>query len=128
MAARILKVCFCNFDCFHSKTKKESPKKIFPHFREDAIGEFLVEKDSINTQNAQGLLYVCISTLILVINLFRFNNCGLFCLCYITKHLMTAPSENICFVSLESKCFFLLRLGKTLRFLGNKTDVSLVIK
>ena len=23
--------------------------------------------------------------------------CGLFCLCYITKHLMTAPSGNICF-------------------------------
>ena len=27
-------------------------------------------------------MYICISTLILVINLFCFNNCGLFCLCY----------------------------------------------
>ena len=33
----------------------------------------------------------------------KFNNCGLFCLCYITKHLMTAPSGNICFISLESR-------------------------
>ena len=39
---------------------------------------------------------------------------------------MTAPSRNICFVSLESKCFPRLRHGKTSRFSGNKTDVSLV--
>ena len=35
-----------------------------------------------------------LSTLILVINPFCFNNCGLFCLSYITKHLMTAPSSS----------------------------------
>ena len=59
----------------------EPPKKRFAHLTEDEIRELLVEKDSINTQNATRttrLLYVCISTLILVINLFCFNNCGLF--------------------------------------------------
>ena len=30
----------------------EPPKKRFPHPTEDEIGELLVEKDSINTQNA----------------------------------------------------------------------------
>ena len=30
----------------------EPPKKRFTHLTEDEIGEFLVEKDSINTQNA----------------------------------------------------------------------------
>ena len=40
---------------------------------------------------------VCIFALILVnnLNLFCFSNCGLFCLCYITKHLMTAPSTGL---------------------------------
>ena len=37
--------------------------------------------------------------------LYCFKNCGLFCLCYIRKHLMTVPLGNICFVSLEPKCF-----------------------
>ena len=35
-------------------------------------------------------------------NLFCFNSCGLLCLRYTTKHLMTAPSGIICFVSLKS--------------------------
>ena len=38
---------------------------------------------------------------------------------------MTAPSGNIGFISPEFKCFPQHRLWKT-RFLGNKTDVSLV--
>ena len=32
----------------------------------------------------------------------EFNNCGLFYLCYITKHLMTAPFGSICFGPLQS--------------------------
>ena len=115
---------------FSSKNKNGAPREtLCPSYRlKMKLENSLYKKTPKALNMPQGLLYVCISTLILVINLFCFNNCGLFCLCYITKHLMTAPSENICFVSLECKCFFLLRLGKTLRFLGNETDVSLVIK
>ena len=54
----------------------------------------------------------------------KFNNRGLFCLCYITKHLKTAPSGNICFVSFESKSLLQLHLGWASRVSGNKTDVS----
>ena len=85
----VLKVCFCKFDCFKSKTKMQPPKKCFAHLAKNEIRELFVKN--------------CISTLILLINLFCFNNCGLFWLCYTTKHLMTAPSGNICFGSLESK-------------------------
>ena len=33
-------------------------------------------------------------------------------MCYITKHLMTAPSGKICSVSLKLRCFLRLSLGK----------------
>ena len=49
---RALKVLFCNFDSFHSKTKMEHPKKRFAHLTEDEIGELVVEKDSKKTPNA----------------------------------------------------------------------------
>ena len=44
----------------------------------------------------------------------------LFCLCYITKHLMTAPSGNLCFVSLESWCFPRLRSRGNIEILGKQ--------
>ena len=49
--SRVLKVHFCNFDCFHSKTKMEPPKKGSAYLTEDETGELLVEKESKNTQN-----------------------------------------------------------------------------
>ena len=82
----------------------EPPKKRFTHLTEDKIGEHLVEKDSINTQNATRtavLLYLHSHS---CNNLFCFNNCGLFCLCY-TKHLMTAPSGNIEILGKQNTCF-----------------------
>ena len=102
LGPRLLKVCFCNFDYCFQKQKWKLQRNLLLILQ--------IEDDSKNTQH--GLLYVCISTLIVVINLFCFNNCGLFCLCYITKHLITAPSGNICFLSFKSRCFPQLRLGK----------------
>ena len=52
------------------------------------MGEHLVEKDSKNTQHATRTavrLYLDSHSC----SKFVFNYCGLFCLCYITKHLMT---------------------------------------
>ena len=51
-----------------------------------------------STRHRDCCAFVSRLLLILVINLFCFNNRGLFCLCYITKHLMTDPSGNM-FVS-----------------------------
>ena len=85
----LLKVCFCSCDYFHSKTKMEPPKKRFPHLtnRRWKWTTPCRKRISKTLNMPQGPLYVCISTLILVKNLFCFNNCtcGLFCVCYITK-------------------------------------------
>ena len=83
----------------------EPPKKLFAQLTEDKIGKLLVEKDSINTQNDTRTvvrLYLNSHSC----NYFVINNCGLiYSLWYLTKHLMTAPSGNICFVHLKSQCF-----------------------
>ena len=111
----ILKVCVAILTTIFIQKQKWRPQRNLL-FRSKMKWENSLQKKTPKTLNMpQGLLYVCTTTLILVINLFCFNNnCGLFCLCYITKHLMTAPSGNICFISLKSRCS---------RFLGNKTDV-----
>ena len=102
---------------FIQKQKWRTQRNVLLILQKMKLENYLQKKTLKTLNTPQGLLYVCISTLILVINLFCFNNCVLLCLCYITKHLMTALSGNICFVSLESK-------HRDSR--GNKTDVSLV--
>ena len=109
VAARI-KGLFLQFRLFSFKNNNEAPRE---------TGELLAENDSENTQNATGLFYFCTSALILVINLLCFCNCGLFCLCYITKHLMTAPSGKKDVFSREcilSVYYFCSSLTKSLFF------------
>ena len=89
---------------FSSKNKNGAPREtLCPSYRlKMKLENSLYKKTPKALNMPQGLLYVCISTLILVINLFCFNNCGLFCLCYITEHVMTVPSRNKIDVSLVS--------------------------
>mgnify|MGYP001796495483 CR=1 FL=1 len=105
------------FWLFSFKNKNGAPRETFySSCRSKRKSENSLWKNTPKTLNIpQGLLYACISTLILLINLFCFRNCGLFCLCYITKHLMTALSVNMfCFPSN-------LTSNLTTRFSGNKT-------
>ena len=74
MVARTKRSSFLQFGLFSFKNKNGAQKKRFAHLIENETGKLLVEKDSKKLKTPQGLLQVCISTLILVINFFCFNN------------------------------------------------------
>ena len=101
---RVLKVRFCNFDyCFHSKTKMEPPKKRF------------TASKTINTP--KGLLYVCISSLIIFLYLI--------CFVLITVvYLFMLYNKRLNDCSPEKNLFCFPQISMNIKIIGNKKDVS----
>ena len=110
----LTKVRFCSSDyCFYSETKMESPKKRFTHLTDQRRnGRIHCRKRLQKTQHATRTAVSLYLQSHSCNKLFCFNNCGLFCLCYLAKHFTTVSSGNICLLSLKSQCFPRLRLRK----------------